>query len=280
EVFEVVRTGREHTGVSLGLDLLETSQRRHFGGTGVSDGIAHGRAVNVFDTGNDETYLTRFQFFQLGQFGAEHSHTVNNLYLADRLGDDLVFETQRALHNPHQRHNAEVIVKPGVDDQRLQGGIHITHLRRYQTDQLLQYVFHPHAGLGAAAHRLGGVNTNNVFDFLSDPLRFCLGQVHLVENRNNLQSLFDGGVTVGYRLSLNTLGRVHHQQCPFAGRQGTGYFIGEIHVAGRINEVQLVGFTIAGLVVQGHAVRFDGDAALALQVHRIQNLGRHLTVTE
>ncbi|GAB3236202.1 hypothetical protein GCM10027295_31280 [Pseudaeromonas pectinilytica] len=43
-----------------------------------------------------------------------------------------------------------------------------------------------------------------------------------------------------------------------------------------INEVQLVGLTIFGLVVQGHTLCFDGDAAFALEIHGIKHLLLHL----
>src|SRR5690606_31729049 len=57
-------------------------------------------------------------------------------------------------------------------------------------------------------------------------------------------------------------------------------FVGEVDVAGGVDEVQLVGLPVARLVVQGHAVGLDGDAALALQVHGVQHLGRHFAVAQ
>ena len=35
---------------------------------------------------------------------------------------------------------------------------------------------------------------------------------------------------------------------------------------------------LSGLVVQGHAVRLDGDPTLALKVHGVQNLSLHFTL--
>ncbi|MNZ65138.1 hypothetical protein D3C78_833240 [compost metagenome] len=49
-------------------------------------------------------------------------------------------------------------------------------------------------------------------------------------------------------------------------------------MAGGIDEVQLVGFAVLRVVVQGHAVRLDGDAALALEIHGVQHLGLHLAI--
>ncbi len=49
-------------------------------------------------------------------------------------------------------------------------------------------------------------------------------------------------------------------------------------MAGRINEIELVLDAILRVVVQGYALRLDRNAALALQVHRIEDLLLHLAV--
>jgi hypothetical protein len=49
---------------------------------------------------------------------------------------------------------------------------------------------------------------------------------------------------------------------------------------GRVDEVQQVFLAVARRVAQRHALRLDGDAALALQVHRIQHLRRHFALAE
>jgi hypothetical protein len=40
--------------------------------------------------------------------------------------------------------------------------------------------------------------------------------------------------------------------------------------------VQLVGLAVARRVEDTHGLRLDGDAALALEVHRVEHLGAHL----
>ena len=44
-------------------------------------------------------------------------------------------------------------------------------------------------------------------------------------------------------------------------------------MAGSINQVQLIGLAIPRLVAQGDALRLDGNASLALDVHGIEHLG-------
>ena len=53
----------------------------------------------------------------------------------------------------------------------------------------------------------------------------------------HLQILLQSGVTVSHRLSLYTLGCVHHQQCALTGGQRTGYFVTEVNMPGSIDEV-------------------------------------------
>ena len=48
----------------------------------------------------------------------------------------------------------------------------------------------------------------------------------------------------------------------------------------RIDEVQLIGLSISSVIIEGHALGFDGDSALALDVHGVQNLLLHLSVGE
>ena len=51
-------------------------------------------------------------------------------------------------------------------------------------------------------------------------------------------------VDIGHRLRLDALRGVHDQQRPFAGAQAARHFVGKIHVAGRVNQVQLVGLAV------------------------------------
>ena len=47
-------------------------------------------------------------------------------------------------------------------------------------------------------------------------------------------------------------------------------------MSGCINQIQHVRLPILCLVVQPHSVRFNGDATLALKIHIVQHLGRHI----
>jgi hypothetical protein len=51
-------------------------------------------------------------------------------------------------------------------------------------------------------------------------------------------------------------------------------------VAGSIDEIQVVGLSVARSVLQRRGLRLDGDAALTLQIHRIEHLLRHFALRQ
>ena len=137
-----------------------------------------------------------------------------------------------------------------------------------------------HAGalLGADQHGVARVQADDGFDLLADALRLGGRQIDLVDHRNDFQVVVQRQVGVGQRLRLHALRGVHHQQRAFAGLQAARNLVGEIHVAGRVDQVQLVQLAVVGAVIQAHGVGLDGDAALALQVHGVEHLLHHFAL--
>ncbi|MNK67595.1 hypothetical protein D3C87_869360 [compost metagenome] len=88
--------------------------------------------------------------------------------------------------------------------------------------------------------------------------------------------IVDRLIDVRQRLGFDALRCVDHQQRTFTGRKRAGHFVGEVDVAGRVDEVQHIGLAVIRLVVQAHGLSLDGDAALALDIHRVENLFRHV----
>ena len=101
-------------------------------------------------------------------------------------------------------------------------------------------------------------------------------QVDLVEDRHDLVAGVERVVDVGERLRLDALAGVDHQQRALAGGERARHLIGEVDVAGRVHQVEDVGLAVLGLVVEPHRLRLDGDAALALDIHRIEHLLDHV----
>jgi hypothetical protein len=130
-------------------------------------------------------------------------------------------------------------------------------------------------GLCADAQRFGCLDSDDVFDFLLDSIRFGGRQVDLVEHWNHFEPQFDRRVAVGDALRLDALCRVNDQQCALAGGERPGNLVGKIHVPGGIDEIELVYFAVARSVIQGDALRLDRNTAFALQVHGIEDLVLH-----
>ncbi len=101
-------------------------------------------------------------------------------------------------------------------------------------------------------------------------------QVDLVEHRHDLEVVLDRQVGVGHGLRLHPLRRVDEQHGALAGGETARDLVGEVDVAGRIDEIELVVLPVASGVGDAHRLRLDGDAALALELHLVQELLLHV----
>ena len=87
-----------------------------------------------------------------------------------------------------------------------------------------------------------------------------------------------GQIGVGQGLRLHALGGVHHQQRALAGGQRPADLVVEVHMARRVDQVQGVSLPVIGGIENTHGTGFNGDAALAFQVHIVQQLVLHLAL--
>ena len=51
-------------------------------------------------------------------------------------------------------------------------------------------------------------------------------------------------------------------------------------MARRVDEVELIALAVLRGIIKPHGLRFNGDAALALNIHIVQNLFRHFTIRQ
>ena len=107
---------------------------------------------------------------------------------------------------------------------------------------------------------------------LSDPLRLGARQIDLVDHRKNFQIVIERHVHVGHRLRFDSLSRVDDEQRTLAGRQAARYFVSEIDVPGGVDQIELILFAVLGSVAQADRTGLDGNTALALEVHAVENL--------
>ena len=98
------------------------------------------------------------------------------------------------------------------------------------------------------------------------------GHVHLVENGHDLQMVVDRQIGVGHGLGLHSLRRVDDEDGTLAGAHAARDLVGEVHVARSVDQVEAVGLAITRGVEHRDGMALDGDAALALELHRVEGL--------
>ena len=166
-----------------------------------------------------------------------------------------------------------------IDQHGLQGRLRVARVGgRQAADDGLQHVGDALPGLGRDLHRVAGLDADDVLDLLLDAGHVGGGEVDLVQDRDDLVVGLEGGIDVGQRLRLDPLGGVHDEERALDGLHGAGDLVGEIHVAGRVDEVQHVGMAVLRGVFDADGVGLDGDAALALDVHRVEQLVLHVAL--
>jgi hypothetical protein len=100
------------------------------------------------------------------------------------------------------------------------------------------------------------------------------GQIDLVEDRDDREVLLQRQVQVRQRLRLDALRRVDEQHRALARLQRPADLVGEVDVAGGVDEVQ-DDLLVTDLPRQPHVLRLDRDPALALDVHAVEVLRAH-----
>ena len=91
-----------------------------------------------------------------------------------------------------------------------------------------------------------------------------------------MQVRTESEVKIGQRLRLDALRGVNQQDGSLARGQGAGHLVGEVDVAGRVDEVQHVLAAVGAGPRQPDRLALDRDATLALDVHPVQVLRAHL----
>ena len=185
---------------------------------------------------------------------------------------------QDAVDDTHEHDHAEIGIVPGIDQQRLQRRRAVAFRRRQARDDRFEHVRHAEAGLGGDHDGIGSVEPDDVLDLLLDLLRLGRRQVDLIEDRDDLVIVVERLVDVGERLRLDPLACVDHQQRALAGGERAVHLIGKVDMPGRVDEVEHIGLAVSRLVVEADGLGLDRDAALALDVHRVEDLVLHLAV--
>ena len=258
------------------LDLTVAGQCFGGGIIGQRDGIAHAGVLHGLDAGGQIADLTSLQLGTGRKVGSTHvAHFYQRELRAGGHHADGIAGLHGALKHTDIDDNALVAVVDAVEDQRLQRGIRVAGGSRNVGDDTLQHLIHIQAGLGRDAGRIQTGQADHVLHPLRHLVRVGAGQVDLIQDGHQFQIMLQRHIGVGQRLSFHTLRGIHHKDGTLAGGQTAADLVGKVHVARGIDEVELVGLAVLGGIVHGDSAGLDGDAALALNVHVVQNLVFH-----
>ena len=241
------------------------------------DGVTHLGILHVFDGGSEVAHLAGDQLaaglHPQGEQVAALQHLIgrargHHLHLHPGLDG--------TLHHTEIDDHAPVGVVLAVKDQGAERGLRVALGGGDILYDVLQYRVdvQPHLG-GDLGGVLGG-QADDVLNLVLHPLGVGGRQVDLVDDGQNLQVVLQGQEGVGQGLGLDALGGVHDEHRALAGGQGAAHLIVEVHVARRVDQVQLIGLPVGSLIVELHRPGLDGNAPLPLQVHVVQQLALHL----
>ena len=136
------------------------------------------------------------------------------------------------------------------------------------------------AGLARDTHGIIGRDRQVILDLGLNLVGMSRGQVDLVDGRDDVQVGIHGQVGIGDRLGLHALGGVHHQNSALAGSQTAAHLVGKVHVARRIDQIELIRLAIVGVIGHANGIGLDRDAALALDIHGVEQLRLHVAFVD
>ncbi len=262
------------------MNFLEPGQRLPGRLAGGGDGIADIHVRGALDIGDDIADRTVAEIIAGDRFRGEHADFLDLVILAGAHQADLAAALYLAAEHADMGHHPAIRIEHRIEHERPQA-IRVLRRRLWWWDPLdnrLQDLGGAEAGLGAGLDRGLTGDGEDLLELAESVFDVGVGQVHLVQDRDNDQAELLGQVDIGHRLGLDALGGVDHQQRALAGGQAARYLVRKIDVTRRVDQVQLVGLPVGCPVRHRYRVGFDGDPAFAFEIHRVQHLVAHFTL--
>ena len=232
--------------------------------------------ADVLDRRRDPADLSAAKHILLYLFRIADTDLQHLVLRMARHETDPISDRNASLFDADKRDDTAVWIVQRIEHQRLQRRMDIPFRRRHHGDDRFQDISYVPSALGGDHRRIAAVQTDDVLDLLFDDVRLCAGQIDLVDDRDDLQVIVKSEIDIGQRLRLHALCRIHDQDRTLTGCQRTGHLIAEIDMAGRVDQMKEILFSIQGGIGQLNGIQLDRDAALLFQIHRIQDLCLHL----
>ena len=257
------------------VDDLEAGQRDEGGEAAAGEGVADFDLGGVFDVGDDVADVARAEARLNGHFGVAGAEDADFFDVVAFVGGhrfDVVTCGDAAIDDADVNDDAAVGVEGGVEDESAEFFVGRVDGGRDAGDDGFEDVVDADAGFGAGWDGFFAGDGEDFFELLANGGEVGVGQVDFVDDGDEGEALFHREVDVGDGLGFDSLCSIDDQEGAFAGGEGAGDFVGEIDMPRGVHEVEFVDFTGLGLVLHRDRMRFDGDAALAFEVHGVEHL--------
>ncbi len=182
---------------------------------------------------------------------------------------------ESAVDHAHEGNDAPVLVVRRIEDQGTRRGVRGAGRRGDPGHHGIEHVLDADPGLRRDPQHVPRVVAEQLCELKRDAVGIGLREVDLVHDRDDLEVVLDREVGIRKRLRLDPLRRVDHEQRSFAGLQRARDLVGEVDVAGSVDQVQLM-----PLPGHAHCLCLDRDPALALEVHRVEDLCPHVALRD
>ena len=234
--------------------------------------------LGILEARDHEADLAHAEGVERELGGTAYADAVDEELLAALHHEQVVTLLNLTVENADRGDDAAILIEIRVEDEGLERLIGVAGGRAHEEDDSLEQVVDALARLSGDAHGVVGGDGELVLDLDFDLIGMGRRQVDLVDGGNDVQVGVHREARIGDRLCLDALGGVDHEDGALACREAAGDLIGEVDVTGRVDEVELVGLAVIGVVHHADGIRLDGDATLALDVHGVEQLRLHVAL--
>ena len=248
EIVVVIRFYRIEAAIDHGHGLAVARQGFFGRIVGQGDRIADAAVADVLHAGRQIADAAAFQGRYGMHLGQEDARFDDFEFLARRHHADTLARFDAAFHDTDIGNSPFIGIEMGVEDEGPQGLVPFVSRCRDALDDSFQYLVDTVARLGADHNGIGCIEADDVFDFLADPVGVGTGQVDFVDDGNDFQVVFQGQIDVSQGLGFDALRGIDNEQGPFAGRQAARYFVIEVDVPRRVDEIQGILFAVLGII--------------------------------
>ena len=242
---------------------------------GDRDRVADLGLVDVLQPGDEVADLAGTERIDRERLGRHHAGLLGLGLDRRRHQTDPRAARQLAVLHADVGDHPAVGVEHRVEDQGPQRRVRVAGGRRHLVDHGLQQLLDALAGLRRDPQDVVGIAVEEVGELLRALVGLGGGQVDLVEGGHDHEPGVARQVEVRERLGLEALRGVDQQDRALAGLERPRDLVGEVDVAGRVDQVQLV-----AVVREPDRLRLDRDPALPLQVHPVEVLRAHVAVRD